>query len=287
MVAFSFMEKGADSTISCNETKVDKLVGSRQEFNFIFVWLVTLFTSHCCNTTFQKHATKNALSQGYLPRLFFSPIWASHLLLFLPLSSYPSSSRWASVFETFSDTHPEATSRISVPYSYRRCTVFAICLGLPHGVYVWMNAQVPKEASKGSIFKNLKMDDSYQPGASAHVGKGLAHQGVPREMFFSNPGPGVTAPSDQGLFIHRACHTEVGVFTYSLSSGCAVSAFWLCPYCSTSNWGVLPVFNWVLSIFSGDVCCFSQDFCKFFFFFNSKRTRSIPGEGFGFISDLS
>lgn len=122
------------------------------------------------------------------------------------------------------------------------------------------------------------MDDSYQPGASAHVGKGLAHQGVPREVFFSNPGPGVTAPSDQGLFIHRACHTEVGVFTYSLSSGCAVSAFWLCPYCSTSNWGVLPVFNWVLSIFSGDVCCFSQDFCKFFFFFLTLREQGLSQE---------
>ena len=124
---------------------------------------------------------------------------------------------------------------ISVPYSYRTCTVFAICLGLPCGVYVWMNAQVPKQVNKGSIFKNLRMDDSYRPGASAHVGKDLAHQGVLREVFFSNPGPGVTAASDQGFFIHRACHTGVGVFTYSLSSGCAISAFWLCPYCSTSD----------------------------------------------------
>ena len=151
---------------------------------------------------------------------------------------------------------------ISVPYSYRTCTVFAICLGLPCGVYVWMNAQVPKQVNKGSIFKNLRMDDSYRPGASAHVGKDLAHQGVLREVFFSNPGPGVTAASDQGFFIHRACHTGVGVFTYSHSSGCAISAFWLCPYCSTSDWGILRLFNWVLSIFSDDICCFSQDFCS-------------------------
>lgn len=43
MVAFSFMEKGADSTISCNETKVDKLA-SREQTRIQFHFCLTSYS---------------------------------------------------------------------------------------------------------------------------------------------------------------------------------------------------------------------------------------------------
>lgn len=95
-----------------------------------------------------------------------------------------------------------------------------------------MNGQTPKQTSKDGSLKILEMDDNIVLGVSAHTGKDTAHQGVLREVFFSNLGPGAAASSDLGLFTHQAGHTGVGFFPQRFPLAApplcgAISACWV------------------------------------------------------------
>lgn len=91
---------------------------------------------------------------------------------------------------------------------------------------------MPKQTNKDGSLKIFGMDDHIVLQVSAHTGKDTAHQGALREVFFSNLGPGAAAPSDLGLFTHRACHTGVGFFPQSFPLAAlpvcgAISACWV------------------------------------------------------------
>lgn len=158
MVAFSFIDKATDLTVSCKEAEVDKLVGSRQEFNFMFVWLPTLFTSHCCSITFQKYATKNVLLQRYLTQSFYFPVWASHLLFLLHLHICQVPCLASCLSETFPNTQPQATSH-KCSLFLSRCTAFEISLCLPR---MFMDEWMHAHTNNGRISEHLRVDHSYR-----------------------------------------------------------------------------------------------------------------------------
>ena len=95
-----------------------------------------------------------------------------------------------------------------------------------------MNGQMPKQTNKDGSLKIFGMDDNIVLGVSAHTGKNTAHQGALRVVFSADLGQGAAAPSDLGLFTHRACHTGVGFFPQSFPLAApplcgAISACWV------------------------------------------------------------